>query len=158
VRTIRAVPGSPLSVTGIAEGAAPDEVVATVPEAQTISANNQALKAIPVNAQEQSAAVKPGTFELKNPVSLWPSSANKKEWYILDSGHAVVFLLRNGKADVIAGSAEPGGNLTGFRDNFGNRASFGLMGGIVGDGKGHLYVSDTSNNAIRKLTLPKDLY
>jgi hypothetical protein len=157
VRTVRVVPGAPLSVAAIT-GAGPEDIVATVPETQTISTNTQTLKAIPIDAREQAGIVKPGTFELKNPVSLWPSAANNKAWFALDSGHAVVFLIRNGKAEVIAGAAAPKANMTGFRDNFGNRASFGLMGGIVGDGKGHLYISDTSNNAIRKITLPKDLY
>ncbi len=53
----------------------------------------------------------------------------------------------DGKATTIAGSGEPGSN-----DGTGTVAAFYLPEGIALDDKGNLYLADTYNNMIRKIT------
>jgi hypothetical protein len=53
----------------------------------------------------------------------------------------------------LAGTIVVGKYMPGFRDGTGNRAGFGRIGGMVADGKGHLFVADTDSNAIRRLTM-----
>jgi sugar lactone lactonase YvrE len=93
----------------------------------------------------------PGAFVLHHPVALWPVGNG---WLATDSDYAAIFLIREGKGEVLAGYCSSGGAIRGWRDSDGSRASFGVPNGIVADDKGHIYVADTANNNIRRLTLP----
>jgi sugar lactone lactonase YvrE len=53
----------------------------------------------------------------------------------------------DGKMSIIAGSIDPGS-----KDGRGKSASFNLPEGIAVDDKGNLYIADTYNNMIRKIT------
>ena len=92
-----------------------------------------------------------GTFVLRHPAMLWPVGEG---WLATDSDYAAVFLIRGGKGEVLAGYCSSSGPMRGWRDGDGSRAIFGIPSGIVADDKGHIYVADTANNNIRRLTLP----
>ena len=74
-------------------------------------------------------------------------------WYISDADNGALFLVRNGAAEVIAGACYSTKAVFGFNDGTGEKSSFGQITGIASDGKGHIYVCDITNNAIRKITL-----
>jgi hypothetical protein len=73
--------------------------------------------------------------------------------YATDSVHAAVFFVSDSGVQVVAGACSAGDPMRGSRDSDGYRARFSGPTGIVADGKGHIYVADTANNCIRKITL-----
>ncbi len=75
-------------------------------------------------------------------------------WYVIDGRHGAVFLLRGREAQVLAGRAARNAPHLGDRDGDGAHVLFGVLGGIAADGRGHVYVSDLTNNSIRRITLP----
>ena len=70
--------------------------------------------------------------------------------YVADAGnHTIRRLALDGTVTTIAGTAGSSGST----DGAGAAASFGDLEGLVGDASGNLYISDMSNNKIRKATL-----
>ena len=70
--------------------------------------------------------------------------------YVADAGnHTIRRLALDGTVTTIAGTA----GVSGSADGAGAAASFGDLEGLVGDSSGNLYVSDMSNNTVRKVTL-----
>ena len=88
---------------------------------------------------------------LKKPMAVCPS---KSGFYISSVEHGALFEVSEAITEVVAGRVGASGSFRGFQDGDGNRASFGVIAGIAYDGKNHIYVSDLSNNAIRRITLP----
>lgn len=69
--------------------------------------------------------------------------------YVLDSGSSVIRKVTvNGTVTTLAGS--PG--LTGNADGSGSSARFSHPGGVAIDSLGNLYIADTDNNTVRKIT------
>ncbi len=62
--------------------------------------------------------------------------------------HAVLKIAPNGGVSVVAGKADNSGSA----DGLGSMASFSSPQGIASDGNGNLFVADTGNNTIRKIT------
>jgi streptogramin lyase len=70
--------------------------------------------------------------------------------YVADAGnHTIRRLALDGSVTTLAGTA----GISGSVDGSGAAASFGDLEGVVGDSSGNLYISDMSNNKIRKATL-----
>ena len=68
--------------------------------------------------------------------------------YVADtSNNAVRKISNSGAVTTLAGSIEPG-----FADGVGSGARFKLPSGIAVDPQGNVYVADTGNHAIRKIT------
>jgi hypothetical protein len=45
-----------------------------------------------------------------------------------------------------------------WRDGNGEVALFGVLTSVVTDGKRYVYISDTTNNCIRRLTMPDFMF
>jgi DNA-binding beta-propeller fold protein YncE len=74
--------------------------------------------------------------------------------YVADShGHTIRKITPLGLVSTIAGAAY----IPGAGDGIGGAARFNLPQGIAVDGSGNVYVADTANNAIRKLSRPSAL-
>ncbi len=67
--------------------------------------------------------------------------------FISSSGSHQIFVYREGKLEVFAGSGERG-----LRDGTSEEAQFWLPWGLTLDPEGNLYVADHGNHAIRKIT------
>jgi len=68
--------------------------------------------------------------------------------YVADSGnHAVRKISKNGTVTTLAGNG-----ILGFRDGIGSAASFDTPSDVAVDSKGNVYVADTLNHVIRKIT------
>jgi sugar lactone lactonase YvrE len=69
--------------------------------------------------------------------------------YVADTGNSVIRkIATDGTVTTLAGA----GGITGSADGFGNRARFRAPFGIAVDTVGNVYVADTINNTIRKIT------
>jgi sugar lactone lactonase YvrE len=69
--------------------------------------------------------------------------------YVADvSNHTIRKISRDGVVTTIAGKAETAGNI----DGKGGEARFNFPSGIAIDAKGTLYIADSSNDAIRKIS------
>jgi hypothetical protein len=75
-------------------------------------------------------------------------------WFVTDAQHCAVFYLRGSVAEVFAGECLSEGRSAGWQDATGEHAAFGEVSSLVYDGKNSLYVSDTGNNCIRRITWP----
>jgi streptogramin lyase len=126
-------------------------LIVAAPQASALIAGGKTWKAIPIDLQGQNW--KQEDFTLKSPIA---ACAVGEDWFVIDSEQCCVFLVRNGKAEVWAGRCNGPKRLPGWADTDGHHAFFGQLGGIVADGKGTLYVSDTSNNCIRRITLANE--
>lgn len=68
--------------------------------------------------------------------------------FVADTGnHAIRRISRSGAVATLAGNGEPG-----FAEGSGSAARFNAPSGIAIDGVGNLYVADSNNNRIRKVT------
>jgi hypothetical protein len=145
---------------GILTGVQPVEktllTVAIPQEGAIITLNGatvtQTLKHIPIELQGNVAEQK--DYSINHPLLLTPASGG---WFVIDSGHSAVLFVAGGGAEVVAGKVQGKERFAGWADGDGHVATFGKLGGMVADRRGNLYVSDTSNNCIRKLVLPRDL-
>jgi sugar lactone lactonase YvrE len=73
--------------------------------------------------------------------------------YIADSGnHRIRMMTPEGELMTLAGSGLPG-----FQDGLGNEAEFNLPTGIAVDSTSTIYVADSGNHAIRKITHQGDV-
>jgi len=112
----------------------------------------KALHDVPIDMQSLSG--NQADYTLQHPVALCPAPGG---WFVTDAEQSAVFHVHDGKADLIAGRSQGRTRHAGWKDGDGEAALFGRLGGLVTDGQGHLYVCDTSNNMIRRITLPQDL-
>lgn len=159
VTTLRAVPGAPLGVAlaaGPPEAArAPGEPGATghavaVADAGLLLPGSGAPLAAPIAAEDPDQGTIKTKLELRHPVAV---AAAQNGWFATDAGHAAVFRVHDGEAEVYAGVVLPEHVVAGFRDGTGDKCAFGLIAAVAADDHGHVYVADTGNNAIRRLTL-----
>jgi sugar lactone lactonase YvrE len=87
-----------------------------------------------------------GTAVFDNPMGLTVDAAGNV--YVADWIHDQIRKISpDGKVTTVAGSGNPGA-----KDGPGSSATFYLPEGIAVDGNGNLYVSDTYNNLIRKIS------
>jgi sugar lactone lactonase YvrE len=126
----------PAAVTAVADIGGP---AATVPETGLIVG-----KAAVTNVGIPGSPVK-----LKFPLAI---CAAPEGWYASDSFHCALFQIRNGAAEVLAGTCISIRPNHGYRDGLADQALFGQISGITTNGKGLIYVSDISNNCIRRIT------
>lgn len=122
---------------------------------QQLLASNGGGKAALVGgpALDHLAVADGGGIEISRPLAVAPCPGGG--FVVSDAKHCALFQIVGGSAKVLAGAAQKDKQVGGFRDGTGNRSAFGVISGLVSDGKGHIYVSDLSNNAIRKVTLPQ---
>jgi len=68
--------------------------------------------------------------------------------YVADAGnHSIRVISPDGRVTTLAGAEEPG-----YTDGPGLEARFNFPSGIAVDTKGNLYIADTANHSIRKIT------
>lgn len=142
------------SVAGTPVGLAPEQGKAfAVSGAGIVFPDGRALRNVPMEMQGNTFG-KPADYTLRNPVAI---CAAPDGWFVSASGHAAIFHVRGDIAHVVAGRAQGPILASGWRDEDGRDARFGEIGGLVSDGHGHLFVADTGNNCIRRVTLPQAL-
>lgn len=113
------------------------------------------LAHLDIGQSSGNGSFKQGELAIERPTCLSPAMDGKDSLYLADNTHAAVFEVHPAARtiEVLAGTVVVGKYMPGFRDGTGNRAGFGRIGGMVADGKGHLYIADTDANAIRRLTM-----
>jgi len=74
--------------------------------------------------------------------------------YVADTeNHRIRKITAAGQVTTLAGPpAGSGGTISGFADGFGGAARFNSPHGVAVDGAGNVYVADTMNHSIRKIT------
>jgi sugar lactone lactonase YvrE len=103
------------------------------------------LAGSPVHRGNTDAAGSAATFS--SPIALSRDGAGVV--YVADAmNHTIRLITATGVVGTIAGS--PG--VAGFSDGNGSDARFNYPSGIAVDGSGNIYVADTTNNLIRKIT------
>jgi len=140
-------PGAPV---GVATRTGGPPVVAA-PVAGLLGPAGMALKPR-IETGDVRAESPPTDLVLSSPTAL---CAGPQGLYATDDRHAAVFDVRGGVAQVLAGAACGAARLEGWHEGSGATCAFGRIGGVAADGKGRIYVSDTSNNAIRRILLPE---
>jgi DNA-binding beta-propeller fold protein YncE len=95
----------------------------------------------------------PGTkIKLNHPIAICTAPDG---WYITDADHCALFQAKGNNAEVLAGACVSIRSEYGYRDGPADQALFGQITGIATNGNGIIYVSDISNNCIRRITLPE---
>ena len=87
-----------------------------------------------------------GTAEFGSPLGL--AVATNGNIYVVDGGNHVIRLLTNGVVSTLAGNPY----IWGSADGQGTNALFNAPCGVALDSHGNLWVSDTDNDTIRKVT------
>lgn len=123
----------------------------TMPETGEIrvSSKNGATSLLPLKNVHIQDSQEPA-LAVRHPVAMWPMGDT---WLVTDSVHPAVLRLSGGSVEVLAGTCSSAEPMRGSRDGDGSKAQFGILSGIVADNKGHVYVADTGNNEIRRITL-----
>ena len=140
------VPGVP---TAVLAGTPP---TVAVPQAGAFLSGTQTFRAIPIDLQGGNN--KQSDFTLRRPLGLCAAPGG---WFVTDAEHCGVFYVKDGRAFLLAGKLYGRTASPGWQDADGQRALFGKVSAVVSNGKGLLYVSDTSTNCIRRIALPVDL-
>lgn len=138
------VPGVP---TAVLPGTPP---TVAVPQVGAFLTGAKPLPTISIDLQGQ--PFKQEDFTLRRPLGLCAAPGG---WFVTDAEQCGVFLVKGGKAFLLAGKSYGRTAFPGWQDADGARALFGRVSAVVSDGKGHIYVSDTSSNCIRRITLPE---
>lgn len=107
------------------------------------------LPAVPITSQVSGGVQVSQTMLLGNPGAI---CAAPEGWLMTDASQCALYLFHDGKAEVLAGVSKQGGVRTGYRDAEGNRAGFTFPMGIAVDARGRVWVGDTGNNCIRRVT------
>lgn len=139
----RKVPAPPISVFRNMEAV-------TMPSAGTLMIGPKILRNNIMDGTDEVSATEASRVKVQHPTGMSPFG---KRWLVTDSGHRGVLLLKNDKVLVLAGTCSSGTPSGGFRDGDGRTAMFGMLTGIVSDGKRFAYVVDTGNNSIRRLDI-----
>jgi len=88
-----------------------------------------------------------GTASFKNPIAVATDAAGNI--YLADTGnHTIRKISVSGMVTTLAGK----GGIAGNRDGSGDQARFNNPGGIAFDAVGDLFVADTANHTIRKIS------
>jgi len=91
------------------------------------------------------------TAQFDNPSGIMIDAADNL--YVADTNnHRIRKVTLAGEVSTLAGSGDAGYNSGGFADGSGAAARFFLPQGIAVDAAGNLYVADTENHRIRKIT------
>ena len=88
-----------------------------------------------------------GTLDTAFFMEPWDIAPFEEGWAVTDAGANVVRFVNDEGVHTLAGSGKEGS-----RDDSGKRASFRRPTGLAADDSGNLYVSDTGNGSIRKIT------
>src|SRR5207248_340892 len=136
-------PGGPVCVSGEAKAIA-------IPSTGTLILGDKTLKNLVFDQTDEVSADQAARLVLKHPIAAFPLGSN---WLAADNDSGALLQIVNGKARVLAGSCSTSGPVRGYRDGEGQSALFGRLGGVVSDGKRVAYVSDTTNNCIRRIDI-----
>ncbi len=110
----------------------------------TESVQNRILRIVPSTLTNNFTTIAPGQFY--NPEGIIQARGGL---VVSDSGNQVIkFVSLGGSVSNIAGLA----NNSGFADGQGTAARFRSPAGLAIDASGNIYVADTQNNAVRKIT------
>lgn len=89
------------------------------------------------------------TVTMSSGSTFWFDQVNAKLYYV--NGHAIYqATVGGGAGSLLAGNVASSGTT----NNTGSLARFNTPLGVVGDGAGSLYVTDSANESIRKVTYP----
>ncbi|MGC8668824.1 MAG: hypothetical protein ACP5VE_11995 [Chthonomonadales bacterium] len=150
VTTLAKMPAHPLSVAVVPAGADPSpNNLAITTDDGVLDVGGARRKHI-VLASEDPSATAADLPALEAPLAL---CCVGKDLYLTDGRQGAVFLLEGSRAFVLAGACRRSGAMFAFRDGDGEHAGFGVPAGIASDGAGRLYVTDVSNNAVRRAIL-----
>jgi hypothetical protein len=127
---------------------------AAVPQAGALAGPTGSVSDIAIDTVQIEGPHRAEDYALRGPTAL---CRVRDGWIVADRKHCAVFLVAGKSAEVLAGIVAPNAPLPGWRDGAGDRCGFGLIGGLATDGKGHIYVSDTTNHSIRRITLAEAL-
>lgn len=152
VETLRTEPGIPTGINVGAGTVGADTIAVAVPESGMIDIGTGTIKGLLLRPGDPGDDPNDGSIKFGKPVSAFPCPDG---WYVVDAEHAALLRVRGAEAQVLAGSCWKKGPIWGYHDDTGARAGFGALCGIVADGKRHVYVADSTNNAIRRITLPE---
>lgn len=164
-RTVRRIAGSPTGQAGYLDGAG-DGVLFNGPAGVALDqignlfvadAGNQCIRKITANGITSTLAGTPlasGWMDGASNVAQFSFPAGVAVGttgfvYVADSGNdAIRQVTPGGTVTTLAGNGIPGA-----ADGMGAVAQFNYPGSVAVDGFGNLYVADTANNTIRKMTL-----
>lgn len=90
--------------------------------------------------------------EFNTPLGICCDKSNNL--YVADSGNNMIRKISSGYVTNVAGSSAA---ASGFVDGVGSVARFNAPSGIAVDNAGIIYVADTDNNAVRKITMNGDV-
>ena len=121
-----------------------------IPQAGTLRIGAQTLHDAHVDGGKVVPALKRYEPCLRHPAAVAPFGSG---FLVLDNDHGAVFFVQNGKVEVLAGFSYSGGPMRGIKDGTGAKCSFSTLGGVAADGTKFVYVADTDNNTIRRLTM-----
>jgi len=145
---VRTVANTNSTPTGIGVNGA--DIGIAMPDAGIVRLGSRALKSLPIQLKDNPAS-NTGSLKMMNPCALLGSAS---EWYVVDSKHGALMRLAGDSLEVLVGICMTNNSIYGNRDGTGDRAQLGIISSIASDGKGHLILADSTNNAIRRVTLP----
>lgn len=150
VTTLARTSGHPLSVAVVPAGADPNPGnLAITTDDGALRVGTAVMKHIVVASEDPTASA--GDLpSLDAPLAV---AAAGKNLYLTDARQGALFLLQGSRAEVIAGSCRRSGPIFAFRDGDGEHAGFGVCAAIAVDGSSRVYVTDVSNNAVRRIML-----
>ena len=147
VQTVRVTATTPVGV-----GADGKVTAAAMPFEGSLALGPTVVSSVRIASVNPSNDDSKGSIKLLKPMAVCSAPGG---WYVASADHAALLRLRDGVAQVLAGSCMKEVLRSGFKDGAGDKAALGLVGGIATDGKRTIYIADTSNNAIRRITLPE---
>jgi hypothetical protein len=148
---VESIQGSGIVPRGVASSRG--QRACACPDQACLEIASRRMIRLPIDLGEDTGRFPKDALTVDHPATVCSSGA---DWFITDAVHASVMRIRSSDAQVIAGVAYAAGPRRGFRDGTGDKALFGVLSGIAADGRGHVYVADCSNNAIRRITLPEE--
>jgi len=150
VSTLARISGRPLSVAVVPVGAFPTPLnLAITTDDGVLHVGSARLRHI-LMAYDDPSATADDLPALDAPLAL---CCVGKNLILSDARQGAVFLLQGARAEVLAGLCRRSGPMFAFRDGDGEHAGFGTPAGIAADSQGRIYVTDVSNNAVRRILL-----
>jgi hypothetical protein len=77
---------------------------------------------------------------------------------VADEAYGALFFVKQNSAEILAGVVNSAEQIKEWRDGNGENAFFGDITAVITDNARFVYVADTGNNCIRRLTLPDFMF